>query len=73
VIRLDMRLEHRGDRGADTLGFCEVAVDQAFMWVEDGEFPLREAPEEVRRAGRLLVEEGAEDHVPRLGARRRLR
>ncbi len=65
VVCLHVRLENRGDRRARTLRLREVAVDERFVRVDDGEPPVSQAAEEVRAAGGLVVEERAQDHGSR--------
>ena len=66
VISLNMRLEHGDDRRADALGLGEVALDERLVRVDYRELLVCQTAEEVRGAGRLVVEEGTQDHVPRL-------
>ena len=68
MIGLNVRLEHRHDRGADPSGALEVAVDEGLVRVDDRETARRRAPEEVARARRALDQEGTQDHATRLRA-----
>ena len=63
VIGLDVRLEDGRDRRARPLGGVEVALDELDVRVDDRELRVRETPEQVAGAGRLVVEEGAQDHL----------
>jgi len=55
VVGLHVRVEHGDDRRALRLGEGEVPVDQVDVRVDDGELPVRCAPEQVRGAGGLVV------------------
>ena len=55
MVCLHMRLEHRDDRGAHPLRLGEVALDQGLVWIDHGQPRLRQAAEQVRGAGGLVV------------------
>jgi hypothetical protein len=62
VVGLDMCLEDRADRCAQTAGLLEVLVDEAEVWIDDGELPMRETAEQVARAGCGGEEKRPQDH-----------
>jgi molybdate transport repressor ModE-like protein len=72
VVGLNMRLEDRRNRCADSLGGLEIAIDEVYMGIHDRKRRTGEAAEQIARAGRLLVQEGAQDHLPPPTVRRRL-
>src|SRR5437870_12970676 len=57
-----MCLEDGDDRGADPLRLLPVACDEGVVRIDDGEPGMARAPEQVRGAARLVLEEGPEDH-----------
>jgi hypothetical protein len=62
VVGLNVRLEHRDDRDALSLGQFHVLVDQVDVGVDDGELAPRLAAEQVGGAGGVVVEQLAEEH-----------
>ena len=62
MVCLHMRLEHRDDRGAHPLRLGEVALNQGLVWIDHGQPGLRQAAEQVRGAGGLVVQERAQNH-----------
>ena len=66
VVGLEVRLEHRDDRHALTLGLLKIRVDKIDVGIDDGEAPLRLAAEQVGGAGGVVVEQLAEVHAARL-------
>jgi hypothetical protein len=67
VIRLDVRLEHGRDRRAHALGRLHVLLDELDVRIDDREPRVRQAAEQIARAGSVLVEEGPQDHCFSLG------
>src|SRR5215216_4269935 len=63
VVGLQMRVEHRDDRG--TLGGDErdVLVDELDVRLDDGESAVGLAPQQVRGARGLVVQQLAEVHT----------
>ena len=53
-------------RRTNTLGRGDVGVDELLVWIDDRELSLRQAAEDVRRAGRLLAQERTQNHAFRL-------
>ena len=72
VVGLHVRLEDRDDRRALGLGEREVLVDQVDVRIDDREPPVRLAAEQVRGAGRLVVQQLAEEHAGLQGRASRL-
>jgi hypothetical protein len=62
VVGLHVRLEDGRDGRARALRRLQIAVDELHVRIDDRERGAGEAAEQVARAGRLLVEEGTEDH-----------
>jgi hypothetical protein len=62
VVRLHMRLEHRDDRHPLLLGERDVVIDEIGVRIGDGERALGLAAEQVGGAGRVVVQELAEEH-----------
>ena len=62
VVGLHVRLEHCDDRDALRLGQCDVVVDQIDVRIDHREPGLGLAAEEVGGAGRLVVQQLAEEH-----------
>src|SRR5206468_2734376 len=73
VVSLHVRLEHGRDRRVCALRFPEIRVDERFVRIDDRELALGQAAEQIRRARRLLIQEGAQDHSLRLWRLRRSR
>ena len=63
MVRLNVRLEDGRDRRPRSLGGLQVGLDELDVRVDDRERRVREAAEEVARAGGLVVEEGPQDHL----------
>jgi len=61
MVGLDMSLEDADDRRPNPFRLLQVRVDELDVRVDDGKLALRQAAEQVARARRRLVEEGAED------------
>ena len=57
VVGLHVRVEHRDDPGALGLRERDVLVDQVDVRVDDGERAMGLAPEQVRGAGGLVVQQ----------------
>jgi hypothetical protein len=62
VVGLDMRLEDSRDRSTRALSRLDVPVHKLNVGIDDRELRAGEAAEEVAGAGRLLVQERAQDH-----------
>lgn len=65
MVGLNVRLEYGSDRRTRALGRFEVTVDELDMRIDDGETRAGEAPEQVARARRRLVQERTQDHCLR--------
>ena len=63
VVGLHVRLQHRRDPRALSLGQGDVGVDQVDVGVDDRDLAAALAAEEVGGAGRFVVEELSEEHV----------
>ena len=63
MVGLDVGLEHGDDRHALRLGDRQVLVDEIHVRVDDRELPMRCTAEQVRGAGRVVVEQLAEEHA----------
>ena len=62
VVGLHVGLEDGDDRHALRLGERDVLVDEIDVRVDDGELPVRLAAEQIGGAGRVVVEQLAEEH-----------
>jgi hypothetical protein len=72
VVGLHVRLEYGRDRSTRPLGCLQVPVHKLNVWIDNGEVRLGEAAEQVARAGGLLVQKRAQNHLAWLRLRRRL-
>jgi hypothetical protein len=63
VVALHVGLQHRGDPGPLCFGRRYVALDEVGMGVDYREFARRRASEQIRSAGRLVVQELAKEHA----------
>ena len=63
VVGLHVRLEHGDDLRALRLGQRDVLVDEIDVRVDDGERAVRLAAQEIRGAGRVVVQQLSEVHA----------
>ena len=58
-----MRFEDRGERRPLTLGERNVVIDQIDVRVDHGELGVGRAPQHVRCARRVVLEQLPEEHI----------